>query len=146
MLAIEIRIRIDHFRFEPQSEFHAKLMHGVNERRQSFRPYVRINPPIAQTGMVVTAQMEPAVIEHIPFHSDAGRTTCNLQQSVKVVIEHHTFPYVEDHRLLGRMLRQGTLPCMQACADAVQTCVGRGDHHPRSAVGLVFAQRHLTGG
>ena len=54
-------------------------MHEINERMQSFRPHIGVHPPIAEAGMVVTAQMEPTVVEHVSLHPDSGGTTGNLQ-------------------------------------------------------------------
>ena len=46
----QVRIRIDHLRFEPQSELHALGMHESDQLVEAFGPYIPVDPPIAESG------------------------------------------------------------------------------------------------
>ena len=44
----QVAIRIDHFRFDPQTEFHAEACHMRCKRCQAIRIFLLVGPPIAQ--------------------------------------------------------------------------------------------------
>ena len=69
----EIGIGADHFRFEPQAEFHVEGSDVVNDWPEPVRPDGCINPPIAEAAMVVATTMKPTIVNDESFDADLGR-------------------------------------------------------------------------
>lgn len=88
--------------------------------------------------------MEPAVVEHEPFHAQTGGPADQVQHHVGVLIEVQCLPHVQRHRLAGRVRRQRTLPGVQTVRHAVQAVVAGGDHDPRRRVRVAGGQDHLA--
>src|SRR5262249_7726155 len=59
---VQIGVRVDHLRLDPQAELHAAGAYVVCELVQSAGPDVFIDLPVAQAGVVAAASGEPAVI------------------------------------------------------------------------------------
>ena len=123
MLAVEVGVRVDHLRLEPQPELHAEAVHVVDEAAQPLRPHVLVDPPVAQPSGVVAASEEPAVVEDEPLHADLGRRGRRAAQPSPVVVEVDRLPHVQRDRLLAR---GGQAACAARCA--TRTPPGRARH------------------
>ena len=73
MRAVQIAVRIDHFRLNPQAELHAQTVHMVDKRLQPVRELFGINVPVAQTGVIVVALAKPAVVYYKQLNAQLGR-------------------------------------------------------------------------
>ena len=152
MVTGHIGIGVDHFRLEPQAEFHTLGVHVVGERLQGLRaigPYVLRNLPVAKAGGVVAAGAEPTVIHHESFHARSDCLVSERLQRIEVVVEVHGFPRVEDHRTAVReqARMQGAHVGVEAGGDLIEA-IAIGAEQPRGVVGvLAFAgagERHFA--
>ena len=144
VLAVQVGVGVDHLRFEPQTELHPVVVNGVGERLQAVRPDAAVDPPVAQSGGVRAAGMEPAVVEHEPLDPQTRGPADQVQHHVGVLIEVQRLPHVQRHRLAGRVRRQRTFPGVQTVRHAVQAVVAGGDHDPRRRVRVAGGQDHLA--
>ena len=79
-----IGIGVDHFRLEPQAEFHTLGVHVVGERLQGLRaigPDVLRNLPVTEAGGVVAAGTEPAVVRPWRIVPRRSRRPCRRAPS-----------------------------------------------------------------
>jgi hypothetical protein len=116
----------------------------VDQRVQPVRPDLLVDDPVPEPGRVVTAVVEPAVVEHEPLHADARRAVRDLPEPVEVVVEVHGLPDVQHHRLHVGMRRQRPLEAVPRGGQAVEPVVGGDDVHPGRGVRRAGRQRHLT--
>ena len=152
VVAGHVGIGVDHFRLEPQAEFHTLGVHVVGERLQGLRtigPDVLRNLPVTEAGGVVAAGTEPTVIHHESFHAGVGGPVGERLQRIEVVVEVHGFPCVEDHRTAVReqARMQGARVGVEAGGDLIEA-IAIGAEQPRGVVGvLAFAgagERHFA--
>ena len=144
--AVQIGIGIHHLRLQPQPELHAPLAYVARELVQAAGPDGFVDPPVTQAGLVAAATEEPAVVQDVPFRSDAGRPVGERGEPAGVVVEVDGFPHVEVDRS-GRARVGGpraNVP-VELRGQAVQAVPGGGEVDPRRGVGLVPRQRDLTG-
>ena len=95
---IELAVRIDHLRLDPEAEFHTKPGHVVSQRAKAVRILHIVRPPVAQAAGVVIATVEPAIVEHEAFDPGLGGGIGQVLQRSLVVIEIEAFPGVEVDR------------------------------------------------
>ena len=62
MLSVQLRIRGDHLRLKPDTKLHSQSIDLIHQRLQATRQFLLIGFPVAQTGAVIIAVSEPAVI------------------------------------------------------------------------------------
>ena len=62
MRAVQITVLIDHLRFKPQAEFHAKRMDLISELTHGAFHFFLIRIPVAKTAVVAVTFTEPAII------------------------------------------------------------------------------------
>ena len=99
--AEQVGIRVDHFRFEPQTEFESPAVHVIGKRLErlvAVGPHVLRNLPIAEAGGVVAAGAEPAVVHHETFHATFHGLVGECGEGVIIVVEVDGFPRVENDR------------------------------------------------
>ena len=145
MLAGAIGVEVHHFRLEPQAELHAEVVHMLGDAIETIRPDLRIDHPVAQTLGVVTALMEPAVVEHEAFHAHGCGAVGKLFQRGFVVVKVHGLPRVKRERTRTRhMLRQGAQPRMETGGHTVKAVCGVREAHLRSRIGFAGGQLNLT--
>ena len=104
--AEQVGIRVDHFRFEPQTEFESLAVHVIGKRLErlvAVGPHVLRNLPISEAGGVVAAGAEPAVVHDEAFHATFHGLVGECGEGVIIVVEVDGFPCVENDRArLGR--------------------------------------------
>ena len=136
MRAEEIGVGVDHLRLEPQPELHAQRAHAINEWSQPLRPHGRIHPPVTEPGSIIATQVEPAVVEHKPLHTDPRRALCQRCQAREVVIEVDGLPHVERHwTRTCRVLGTRTHMRVEALTHAINTDTAVHRKHIRCGIG-----------
>ena len=95
---IEVAVRIDHLRLDPQAKPHALADHVLSQRRKTFRVLGEVRRPVPQPRPVVMSAMEPAVVQHEPLHPRLGGEICEGLEVLKLVVEIDRFPGIEVHR------------------------------------------------
>ena len=95
---VQVRVRVHHLRLDPQPERHAQAAYMVGEPVQPAGPDRLVGLPVAQACPVAAAAGEPAVVQDVPFHADAGRGVGQGRQRGEVVPEVDRFPDVEADR------------------------------------------------
>ena len=68
---------------------------------QTVRPHLGADHPVAESGVIVAAGAEPAVVEHVTFHPESGGALRQVDQACRVVVEVDRLPDVQAHRALG---------------------------------------------
>ena len=96
--AEDVAVRVDHFRLEPDSEFHALRADMPDERGKAVGVFSRVHLPVRKCPRIVVPAAEPAIIQHEPFGSETGGTGCDLLQLRQVVVEIDRFPAIEMNR------------------------------------------------
>ena len=128
MLAVKIRVRIDHFRLDPQTKIHSERVNLVDQWFQAMRKLRGIDVPVAQPGMVVFALSKPAVVHHESIHTDGGGLLSERHLTGFIDFEFRGLPGVVDHGTGsgGRRVWQNLckLKVMQQSRSASQTMVG----------------------
>ena len=119
-------------------------MHGIGKRSETIWPHITIHPPVAQTGVVGAAQMEPPIIQHEAFHTDARCSLNQVENDFRFLVEVQCLPYIERDRLFVRMSGQRTLPRVQGLHDAIHASVGGGNDNPRRRVGFTPCERNFA--
>ena len=76
--AIKVRVAVDHFRFEPNSERHAKALHMRDQRSEAIGILARVHSPIAESAGIVVPLTEPAIVQYKAFRAQIGGPACNL--------------------------------------------------------------------
>ena len=110
MLAIEIAVRVDHLRLDPDAEVHAEGMHLVDEGLEAVGEFLRIDIPVAESGVVVFALAEPAVVHDEALGADGGGLLCEGDLAGLIDVHLGGFPgVVEDGADLGVAARCGTI-------------------------------------
>ena len=101
---VEVRILVDHLRFDPDSEVEAGFVDPPDHRRQTVGEFVRIDAPVAQSGPVVFAPFEPSVVDHEQLYADLFRNFCKVELLVLLDVERGGVPAVIEHGpdLIGR--------------------------------------------
>ncbi len=117
----------------------------VGQRVQALGPHVLVHVPVAQSGVVVAAAAEPAVVEHEPLDAGLGGRVRQGTQPGQVVPEVDGLPGVEGDRAgAARVVR----PCAQRPVEAggqrVKAVAVRGVQ-PGGGVRRAGAQAHLPG-
>ena len=98
MRAVKVAVGIDHFRFEPQAEFHAQFADAVGDLAKTLGVHIAGYHPVAKAGAVAAPRAEPSIIQHKPFRANFGRLLCQRQKFFRRMIEIDGFPRVEMHR------------------------------------------------
>ena len=102
-------------------------MDFIDQRLQSVRKLFRIHIPIAQSGMIVLALAEPAIVHHKSIHADRSRFFRQRHLARFVHIKFRCLPRVVNHgtRFRVRRLRQNVrdLEVVQQPRRAAQTVI-----------------------
>ena len=140
---VQIGVRVDHLRLDPQTELHAERSNVIDDRGEARRPRVGADPPIAETGRVVAATAEPAIVEDEPLDAHVGGDVGELLEGVEPVVEVDGLPGVEDHRSHadGRELLSNVT--MERLARRREAGVRPGDDHVGGAIGVPARQLDL---
>jgi hypothetical protein len=77
---------------------HAEVPYVVGEPVQAAGPDRLVDLPVTQARRVVAAAGEPAVVEDVPFHADAGGPVRQRRQGGELVPEVDRSPHVEVDR------------------------------------------------
>ena len=98
MRAIQIGVRVDHLRLNPDAKLHAEPFDVVNHRRQAIRIFFLIQIPVAQRGVVVIAAFEPAVVNNKALHAQRGGLVGHPHDVIRIVVEVDPLPGIEVYR------------------------------------------------
>ena len=90
--AVQIAVRVDRFRLDPQPEIHAQRVHPVDQFLQTVRKLLRVDRPGAQPCPVGMARANPAVVHHEKLHAHPRRAFCQSQLRVRPHVELRRFP------------------------------------------------------
>ena len=98
MFAVQIRVRIDHLRLDPEAELHPQGFHlfgqsGDSPRQQLFRRH-----PVSETGVIISSGAEPAVIQYKQLHAAFFGFCSDLQKLLFVKIKIGGFPVIDQDR------------------------------------------------
>jgi hypothetical protein len=146
MGAGEVGVEVHHLRLDPEPDLHAELADDVEQRMESVGPHLLVDVPVPETGGVVAATTEPAIVEHESLDPDRRRGLGEAPQAIEVVIEVDGLPRVEhDRSRLPRMTRAGPHVAMDAGRRAVEPFVGPREQDPRCGVRLAGAEPDLAG-
>src|ERR1019366_5538950 len=97
MGAVEIAVGVDHLRLHPESEIHFEGVDVIDEALESLREFFRVDGPIAESGIVVIAPAEPAIVHHEEFHAELGGFRGEVFLSLLVDRESGGLPGVVEH-------------------------------------------------
>ena len=145
VLPVQSGVGVDHLGLEPEPELQTQAVDVVDEGGEAVRPHVVIDPPVAEARCVVSSSVEPAVVQHEPFGAHLGGQLGDALEPFEAVVEIHSLPDVEGHRLLRRMRRKGALPGVQRLCRRVEAGTGCGEDHPGHRVGVAGHQHDLAG-
>ena len=95
---IEIAVRADHFRLEPQAELQPEGVHVVGERLEPVRIFALVDRPIAERRSVRITPAEPAIVEHEALDAELRRSPRLAHKMRHSMCEIIAFPGVERHR------------------------------------------------
>ncbi len=98
MLPEKFRISADHFRLDPQTEFHAKLFDLSGKARDPFRQFCPIREPVAKRRRIVVPSFIPSVIEHEQFDPEVFCLLCHFEDRFFIEIHIGSFPVVDQDR------------------------------------------------
>ena len=98
MGAVEVAVRGDHLRLDPQAEFHAQLFNAVGKFLKPAGQLFEIDVIVAQPRRIAVARAEPAVIEDEKLNAEAFCSFSKLQELFAVKFEKAGLPVVYEHR------------------------------------------------
>src|SRR5690606_41643705 len=85
MGTIEVAVGIDHLRLYPDAKLHAQFVDTLDQRHQSIREFVAVDPPIAQASLVVFACAKPTIIYHKKLYAQLRGSFGSSQDRKSVV-------------------------------------------------------------
>ena len=85
--AVQVAVRVDHLRLDPDAELHAQAAHVIDQRAEAGRVRIGRHDPVAEAGRVVAARAEPPVVEHEPLGTHPCCSVGELGQARQVVVE-----------------------------------------------------------
>ena len=94
----QVGILVDHFRLKPQTKLHAQPVNAFCQTGDAVCQTFRVCYPVAQTGKVIAACAEPAVIQNKQLHTVIFGGFRDFHQLVLVKIEVSSFPVVNQDR------------------------------------------------
>ena len=97
MLFVQFRIRGNHFRLHPDTEFHAKFIHFIYQIVQSARQFLFIHKPVSKTCTVIVAVSKPAIIHNQHLNTVLGCKFCNVEKFLRIKIKISGFPVVNQN-------------------------------------------------
>ena len=96
--AVQIGIRVNHLRLNPDTKLHAELFNVIDHRLKAVRVFFLVQIPVAQRGVVVVAAFEPAVVNDKALHAQRCGLVGHAHDVVRIVVEVDPLPGVEMHR------------------------------------------------
>jgi hypothetical protein len=104
--AVEVAVRVDHLRLQPEAEIHAQRVDPLDQRLDAVGEFAGVGPPVAQARVVDVAAVEPAVVHHKEFHAHLRRDLGHGDLRRLVHIEEDRLPGVVEHRVKLLAVRQ----------------------------------------
>ena len=145
MLPREVGIEVDHFRFEPQAEFHAERTHVIDDRVQTVRPHRLVDVPVPQSRQIVAPVPEPAVVEDVPLDAEFRRAIRQVLQPGQVVVEVDGLPHVDRDRARAPRVRRPRPEIVVEATCLIVEPVAVGAVDPGRLVALPVRQPDLAG-
>ena len=95
---VEVGIRVDGLRLEPEAEPHPQALHLVPQALEAVGQFFHIHIIVAQTGPVIIALAEPAVVQDKELAAQLLCPHRQIHQAAVGKVEHQALPVVEEHR------------------------------------------------
>ena len=148
MFLIKFTYRIGHFRFNPNTKFHAVFLGITKQTLYAIRQFFGINHPVAKCTVVCLTRIflaKPSVIHHKEFTSHAMYVGHHLVHPLLIDIEINALPGVQkDVTLLVTMSEDIlTSPFMEIATCATQTFCRISQSESWSLESLTFLQMIL---
>ena len=145
MGAIEVAVRADHLRLDPQTEAKPEVRDRTSDAVDPVGQLAPIDDPVAERAIVRIALAEPAVVEHEELHAEVARGRGDPDEPVVVEVEVGPFPVVEDDRprpIAPPTARQSlAIQRMERVGHGAQAVIGPDDHRLRCREHLARVQR-----
>ena len=149
MRAIEVAVGVDHFGFEPQAEFHAKLGDMFDQRTKPIGIDIPRYIPVSQTRTVMAAATEPAIIQNKALHADLRCAGGKLLQFFDIMVEIDGFPsvIVDRTRFAAhcRPKQFGAHMVMELAAELAEPLSAIGRDNLRTCICLPRRKPHFAG-
>ena len=97
MFAIEIGIGIHHFGLDPEAEIHFQRVDFVDQRLEAVGEFFFVDVPIAESGVIVFALAEPAVVHDEAIDAETRRFFGEGDLAGYIDVHFGGFPGVVDH-------------------------------------------------
>ena len=144
MGAVQLGVLVDHFRFDPQAEFHAQRIDLPDQWVQSAGQLFAVHSPVAQTLIVIVPGAEPAIVQHHHLHAERGRFFSDLYDLFGVEIKIGGLPVIDQHRAAFVLPRAAADVAPQKAVVLLgkrgQTLCREGEDHLRGVKGLARLQ------
>ena len=144
--AEEVGVLRYHFGFEPDSEFHAEIIDLTHEFCKAALDLLLVDIPVAETGVVVVALSEPAVVHDDHFYAHFLGGFRYFDQFLVVEVKKCRFPGVDQdgtpdipHKFA--LVEVSAEEVMEVVAHFGQALVGVGHEHGRCVEGLARLDR-----
>ena len=100
MRAVEVAVRVHHFRFYPEAEHQAHLIDLFRQPVDTGGQFLFVDRPVAQGAMVAVALAEPAVIEHKQLRTEPRALLRDGEDALLCKGEIRRLPVVDNNRAL----------------------------------------------
>ena len=132
MLSVEIRVRGDHLRLEPDTEFKTDFIHFVNQIFQAAFDLLFVDNPVTERRIVFISFSEPAVIHNKHLDAVFFRFSCDVEKLIGIKIEVRCLPVIDQNRAFFVIVRAAdqvsAIKCMVRTCHFAQT-FGRVNHN-----------------
>ena len=103
MSAVKLAVRVDHLRFDPDSEPHTKALYVIDQPREAVRKFSGIHIPVSQSLCVVLPCAKPAVVYHEQLHPKGCRLFGKLHLFLALNVKIGGIPgIIQNGKLLSR--------------------------------------------
>ena len=132
MLSVEIRVRGDHLRLEPDTEFKTDFIHFVNQIFQAAFDLLFVDNPVTEGRIVFISFSEPAVIHNKHLDAVFFCLSCDIEELIGIKIKVSCFPVVNQNRAFFVVVRaadhMSAIKCMVGTRHFAKS-LGRVDHN-----------------
>ena len=130
MLPVKLGVRGNHLRLKPDAEFQTDFIHLIDEHLQSAGKFLLVDSPVAETGVVIVAVAEPAVVHDKHLNSRLLRFLRNGNQLFVIKVKVSRLPVVNQNRALPVLIWASdqvlSVEIVQRPAHAAETLCGVG--------------------
>ena len=94
MLAVQVTVRIYHFRLYPDTEIQSQSIDFLDHRLQAVREFILIDRPVTQTAFIVDTAFKPTVVNNKNFNAQIFCDLCQSQLMFFIHIKSGGIPAV----------------------------------------------------